>query len=148
MNIVPWKPFGELTTLRREIDDLWDRFFPEIPFEGRYVTHEWLPSIDMTETKDRLVVKAELPGLDAKDVEITLNEDVLTIRGEKKEEKEEKGEHRFFVERYWGEFERRIKLPTPVKSEKIDATFKKGILTINLPKSEEAREKEIKIKVH
>ena len=148
MNIVPWKPFGELTTLRREIDNLWDRFFPETPFEGRYVTHEWLPSIDLTETKDKLVVKAELPGLEAKDVELILNEDILTIRGEKKEEMEEKDEHRYYVERYSGEFERRIKLPAPVKTDKIDATFKKGILTISLPKSEEAKEKEIKITVH
>ena len=148
MNIVPWKPFGELTTLRKEMDSLWDRFFPETPFKERYLTHEWLPSIDLKETKDKLVVRAELPGLDTKDVDITLNEDVLTIRGEKKEEKEEKDEHRFFVERYCGSFERKIKLPTLVKTDKIDATFKNGILTINLPKSEEAKKKEIKIKVH
>jgi len=148
MNIVPWKPFGELRTLRREMDSLWDRFFPETPFHERYATHEWLPSIDLTETKDKLVVKAELPGLEAKDVELTLSEDILTIRGEKKEERETRDEHRFFVERYAGEFERKIKLPTPVKTGKIDATFDKGVLTINLPKSEEARKKEIKIEVH
>ena len=94
------------------------------------------------------MVKAELPGLEAKDVELTLTDDILTIRGEKKEEKEEKDEHRFFVERYCGTFERRIKLPTLVKTDMIDATFAKGILTINLPKSEEAKTKEIKIKVH
>ena len=148
MSIVPWKPIDELTTLRRDVDSLWDRFFPENPFLERHLTHEWLPSIDMTETKDRLVVKAELPGLEAKDVELTLTEDILTIRGEKKEEKEEKDEHHFFVERYCGSFERKIKLPTLVKTDKIDATFDKGILTINLPKSEEAKNKEIKIKVH
>jgi len=148
MNIVPWKPFDEMTTLRREIDTLWDRFFPEALFHERYGTHEWLPSVDLTETKDRLVIKAELPGLEAKDVELTLADNILTIRGEKKEEKEEKDEHRFFVERYCGTFERRIKLPTLVKTDKIDATFDKGILTINLPKSEEAKNREIKIKVH
>jgi len=148
MNIIPWKPFDELTTLRKEMDSLWDRFFPETPFHERLVTHEWLPTIDLTETKDKLVVKAELPGLEAKDVELTLTEDILTIRGEKKEEKKEKDEHRFFVERYYGSFERKIKLPTLVKTGEIDATFKKGILTISLPKSEEAKKKEIKIKVH
>jgi HSP20 family protein len=148
MNIVPWKPFNEMTTLRREMDSLWDRFFPEIPLRERYVTQEWLPSIDLTETKDKLVVKAELPGLEAKDVELTLTDDILTIRGEKKVEKEEKDEHRYYVESYHGEFERQIKLPTPVNTGKIDATFDKGILTINLPKSEEARKKEIKINVH
>ena len=148
MNIVPWKPFDELTTLRREMDSLWDRLFPERPFHERYATHEWLPSIDLKETKDKVVVKAELPGLEAKDVELTLTEDVLTIRGEKKEEKEEKDEHRFFVERYYGAFERRIKLPAPVKIEAINAAFERGVLTVTLPKSEEARKKEIKIKVH
>jgi HSP20 family protein len=148
MNIVPWKPFDELTTLRQEMDSLWDRFFPEKPFHERYVTHEWLPSIDLKETKDRLTVKAELPGLDAKDVELSLTEDILTIRGEKREEKEEKDEHHFFVECYTGTFERRIKLPAPVKTGKIEATFDRGVLTVNLPKSEEAGKKEIKIKVH
>ena len=148
MNIVPWKPFDELTTLRREMDSLWDRFFPETPFHERYVTHEWLPSIDLKETKDKLIVKAELPGLDTKDIELTLAEDILTIRGEKKEEKETKDEHHFFVERYAGAFERRVKLPTLVKTERVDATFDKGVLTINLPKSEEAKKKEIKINVH
>jgi HSP20 family protein len=148
MKIVPWKPINELTTLQKEMDSLWDRFFPETPFRERHVTHEWLPAVDLTETKDKLIVRAEIPGLEAKDVEITLTEDILTIKGEKKEEKEEKDEHRYFVERYYGVFERKIKLPTLVKTDKIDATFNKGILTVNLPKSEEAKKKEIKIKVH
>ena len=148
MNIVPWKPFDELTTLRREMDSIWDRFFTEPPFHERYVAHEWQPTIDLKDTKDKLILKAELPGLDVKDVELTLTDDILTIRGEKKEEKETKDEHLFFVESYIGAFERKIKLPTLVKTDKIDATFKKGVLTINLPKSEEAKKKEIKIKVH
>jgi HSP20 family protein len=132
MSIVPWKPIDELTTLRSEMDSLWDRFFPEKPFHERFTTYEWLPSIDLTETKDKLVVKAELPGLEANDVDLTITDDILTIKGEK----------------YAGTFERRIKLPTLVKKDKIDATFDKGVLTISLPKSEEAKKKEIKIKVH
>ena len=148
MDIVPWKPFTELTTLRRDLDSLWDRIFPEAPFFERYTTHEWLPTIDLTETKDKLVVKAELPGLEAKDVELTLTDDVLTIQGEKKEEKEEKDEHHFFVERYTGSFERQIRLPAHVKTGKVDAKFDKGVLTITLPKTEEAKKKAIKIKVH
>ena len=148
MSIVPWKPIDELTMMRRDLDSLRDRFFPEKLFHERFFIHKWLPSIDLTETKSKLVVKAELPGLEAKDVELTITDDILTIKGEKKEEKEEKDEHHFFVERYTGTFERRIKLPTPVKTGKVDASFEKGILTINLPKSEEARKKEIKIKVY
>ena len=148
MSIVPCKPIDELTRMRRDLDSLWDRFFPENFFHERHLTHGWMPTIDLKETKDKLVVKSELPGLEAKDVELTITDDILTIKGEKKEEKEEKDEHHFFVERYTGTFERRIKLPTPVKTGKVDATFEKGILTINLPKSEEARKKEIKSKVH
>ena len=130
------------------MDSLWDQFFPDKPFHERFLAHEWLPSIDLKENKNALIVKAELPGLEAKDVELTITEDILTIRGEKKEEKEEKDEHHFFVESYCGSFERKIKLPMLVKTDKIDATFDKGILTIKLPKSEEAKKKEIKIKVH
>jgi len=148
MSIVPWKPVDELTTLRREMDTLWDRFFPEKPTQERFLGHDWLPSIDLTETKDKYIVKAELPGLEAKDVDISITDDVLTIRGEKKEETETRDEHHFFVERHWGTFERQIKLPALVKTDKIDATFDKGILTISLPKTEEAKKKEIKIKVH
>ena len=148
MSIIPWKPVDELTTMRQDLDSLWDRFFPEKPFTEGYLTHEWLPSIDLTETKDNLLVKAELPGLEAKDVEVSLTDDILTIKGEKKEEKEEKNEHHFFVERYTGTFERRIKLPTLVKTNAIDAKFDRGVLTISLPKSEEGKKKAIKIKVH
>ena len=148
MSIVPWKPIDELTTMRRDLDSLWDRFSPGKNFHEGYLRHEWLPSIDLTETKDTLLVKAELPGLEAKDVELTLAEDILTIRGEKKGEKETKDEHHFFVERYAGTFERKVKLPALVKTDKVDATFDKGVLTINLPKSEEAKKKKIKINVH
>ncbi len=148
MNIVPWKPLDELTTLRREMDSILDRFFPERFFEKPYLGREWLPTIDLKETTDKLVIKAELPGLDVEDVELTLVDDILTIKGEKKEEKETKDEHSCFVERYSGTFERKIKLPALVRTDKIDATFAKGILTINMPKSEEAKKKEIKIKVH
>jgi HSP20 family protein len=148
MDIVPWKPFDELTTLRREMDSLWNRFFPEAPFFERYTTHEWLPTIDLTETKDKLLIKAELPGLEAKDVDLSISGDILTIRGEKKKEAETKDEHKYVVERYCGTFQRQIRLPAHIKTEKIDAEFDKGILTITLPKTEEARKKEIKIKVH
>lgn len=148
MNIVPWKPFDELTTLRLEMDSILNRFFPEIFFEKPYFSHEWLPTVDLKETKGMLVVKAELPGLDVEDVELTLVDDILSIRGEKQEEKETKDEHTCFVERYTGTFERKIRLPALVQTDKVDATFAKGILTINMPKSEEDKKKEIKIKVH
>ena len=148
MNIVPWKPFDELTTLHRDLDSLWDRFFPETPFFERYTTQEWLPTIDLTETKDKLLIKAELPGLEAKDVDLSITGDILIIRGEKKKEEETKDEHHYCVERYEGMFERQIRLPASVNTGKVDAKFDKGVLTITLPKTEEAKKKEIKIKVH
>ena len=108
---------------------------------------EWAPSVDVSETKDNFVVKAELPGLDAKDVNVSISGDMLTIKGEKKKEEEEKDEHHHYVERYYGSFQRTFQLPSSVKTDKIDATFDKGVLKVTLPKKPEAKKKEIEIKV-
>ena len=146
MELVPWRPFRGVSTLRREMDDLWSRFLGETPF-SRTFTEEWLPSADISETKDKLLIKAELPGLDAKDIDVSVSGDLLNIKGEKKKEEEEKDEHHHFVERYYGAFQRSFRLPVNIQSDKIDATFDKGILNISLPKSEEAKKKKIDIKV-
>jgi HSP20 family protein len=146
MDLVPWRPFGgELSSLRREMDRMWDRFFGEAPL-GRRIGEEWWPSVDVSETKDNLVVKAELPGLEAKDVDVSISGDVLTIKGEKKKEEEEKDEHHHYVERCYGSFQRSFRLPTNVKSDKIDASFEKGVLKVTLPKVEEAKKKKIEVK--
>ena len=92
-------------------------------------------------------MKAELPGIDPKDIDISLNEGVLTIKGEKRQEREEKEEGYHLVERSYGSFTRSIRLPREVQSDKINASYKNGVLRITLPKSEEAKKKEIKIKV-
>ena len=110
-------------------------------------TEEWLPSVDILETKKNFIVKAELPGLDAKDVSVNLSGDLLTIKGEKKKEEEEKDEHHHFIERYSGSFQRSFQLPTAVKGDKVEAAFDKGILKVTVPKAEEAEKKEIEIKV-
>lgn len=147
MELVPWRPFGrELGTLRREMDDLWSRFFGERPF-ARRLTEEWSPSVDLSETKDNFTVKAELPGMEAKDIDVSLSGDVLTIKGEKKKEQEEKDEHHHYVERYYGSFQRSFQLPTSVQADKVEASFDKGVLKVILPKAEEAKKKEIEIKV-
>ena len=145
MELVPWRLGGSLGPFRKEMDRMWDEFFRETPFTRRLT--EWTPSIDMSETKDNFVVKAELPGVDQKDVNVTISGDILTIKGEKKQETEEKDEHRHYVERFYGSFQRSFQLPSNVKTEKIDATFDKGVLKIMLPKTEEAKKKEIEIKV-
>ncbi len=145
-DLTPWRPFRELTTLRDEMDKLWNRFFGEWP-SAELFRGEWAPSLDVSETKENIVVKAEIPGMDTKDIDISLANDVLTIKGEKKQEKEEKEENYHRVERSYGTFTRSIRLPVDVESNKIKATHKNGVLKITLPKSEKAKAKEIKIKV-
>lgn len=146
MELTPWRPFGELSPFRKEMDRLWNRFLGETPF-ARTFTEMWSPSVDISETKDDFVVKAELPGLEAKDVNVSISGDVLTIKGEKKAEEEEKDEHYHCVERYAGSFQRVFQLPSGVKADKIEANFDKGVLKVTLPKVEEAQKKEIEVKV-
>jgi HSP20 family protein len=148
-----WKPFRELAPfkeferMRRDMDRLWDSFFEGGLRRGTEGEGEWLPSLDVAETKNELVVKAEVPGMEPKDIDISLSDGVLTIKGEKKQEKEEKEADYHLVERSYGAFTRLVRLPKEVQSEKISASYKDGILKVTLPKSEEAKKKEIKIKV-
>jgi len=144
--LTPLRPFRELTTLRDEMDKIWERFFGEMPTVEPF-PREWTPFLDVSETKNNIVVKAEAPGIDPKDIDISLTGDVLTIKGEKRQEKEEKDENYHRVERSYGVFARSVRLPLEVQSDKIEASYKNGILKITLPKSEEAKKKEIKITV-
>jgi HSP20 family protein len=142
-----WRPFRELERMRREMDRLWDSFFEGKPSRKVEEVGEWLPTLDVSETKNDLVVRAEIPGIDPKDIDISLTNDILTIKGERKQEKEEKEENYHLIERNYGSFTRTIRLPREVQSERISASYKNGILKVTLPKSEEAKKKEIKIKV-
>ncbi len=99
MDLVPWKPFGGLNPFRGEMDSLWDKFFRERSLV-RAFGEEWSPSVDISETEDKLLIKAELPGLEAKDVNVSISGDLLTIKGEKKKEKEEKDEQHHYIEGY------------------------------------------------
>lgn len=147
--LTTWRPFRELAPfkeferVRREMDRLWDSFL-EGGLRKRGEEGEWLPSLDVAETKNELVVKAEVPGMDPKDIDISLSDGVLTIKGEKRQEKEA---DYHVVERSYGSFMRSVQLPKEVQSDKISASYKNGILRITLPKSEEAKKKEVKIKV-
>jgi HSP20 family protein len=148
-----WRPFGELSPLRdfervrRDMDRLWNSFFEGGLRRRGEEPGEWFPSLDVSETKNNIVIKTEVPGLDPKDIDISLNEGVLTIKGEKKQEKEEKEENYYLIERSFGSFSRSIRLPGDVQGDKISASCKNGVLKVTLPKSEEAKKKEIKIKV-
>jgi HSP20 family protein len=141
-------PFKDVEKARSEMDRLLDTFLFGRPQRRDFWEEvEWLPAVDMAETKDGIVVDAEIPGMDPKEFDISLSEGTLTIRGEKKQEKEENEENYHLVERKYGTFTRSIPLPQAVESDKISASYKEGILKITLPKSEEAKKKEIKIKV-
>jgi HSP20 family protein len=146
MELIPWRPFGELSSIRREMDRMWNRVFGETPL-ARTFAAEWSPRVDLVDTKDSFIVKAELPGLDAKDVDVSISGNVMTIKGEKKKEAEEKDEHHHHVERYYGSFQRSLQLPVNVITDKIEASFDKGVLKVTLPKTEESKKKEIEIKV-
>lgn len=147
MDLVPWKPFrDELASMRKEMERLWDRFFGETRLAKPFL-EGWQPSADLTETKDSIVVKAELPGMEPEDIDVTVSGDILTIKGEKEKKEEKKDEKQHYTERYHGYFERSFRLPAEIQPDKVDAAFVKGILTITLPKTAEAKKKEIKVKV-
>lgn len=136
--------FGERTRLPStpsiDIDRLFDDFFRDFslsPFGQSWGGFN--PCIDVTESDQEYKVSAELPGLDDNDIKVTLANDVLTISGEKKKEIEDKGQNYYRMEHSYGSFQRSIPLPPDIETDKIDATFKKGVLTISLPKSAEVQ---------
>ncbi len=144
------KSEGEVQSFRKEVEDLFETFFsgfPVRPFEGLRRS-EWRPQVDVTETDEVVTVKAEIPGMEAKDIEVSLSGNMLTIQGEKKQEKEEKNESYHRVERSYGKFRRDIELPAEVVAEKISATHKNGILKIQLPKSAREKKEEVKVKIN
>ena len=144
--LAKWTPFHEVSRLRDEMDRLWEDFFEPGRRGLRPKTEEWIPAVDIQDTADKVTVKVEIPGMEAKDIEISLSGDILTIKGEKKGEKEEKGKNFYLVERSSGSFFRSLRLPTMVEGEKIEASYKQGVLTITCPKKEEVKPKQIPIK--
>jgi HSP20 family protein len=135
-----------MTTFRRDMDRAFDRFFEGWPFRLADGGRAWAPSVDISETAKRVVVKAEVPGMDAKDIEITITGDILTIRGERKQEKEEKEENFHRIERSYGTFSRSIRLPAEVETDKVDATYRDGVLKIAMSKTKKASQKKIEVK--
>ncbi len=140
------EPFREVSRLRREMDRLWEDFFGAGPRALRPWGEEWVPAVDVAEAADKVTVKAEVPGLDPKEIDISLVGDLLTIKGEKKSEREEKKENYHLVERSYGSFSRAIRLPAAVDADKIEARYDKGVLTVTCPKKEGVKPKAIEIK--
>ncbi len=144
LELAPWRPMRELTTLRREMDRLWEDFFGRrelLADEGG-----WVPAVDVSEDKENVTVRAELPGIDPKEVEISLSGDTLNIRGEKRQRTEKKGENFHRIETRWGRFSRSIRIPVPVDPDKIEARYHNGVLIVTMPKKEEVRPRQIEIK--
>lgn len=152
-----WRP---LETLRREVDRLFEDFdhdfwrapfrrsaFDSEPFWRRELALSAAPAVDIVEKDKAFEVTAELPGMEEKDIEVKLANGDLTIKGQKQEEKEEKKKDYYLHERRFGSFERRFRVPDSVDVEKIEASFRKGVLTVTLPKKPEAQKPEKKIEV-
>ncbi len=144
LELAPWRPMKEISTLRREMDRLWEDFFGRRDILAEEAT--WVPAIDVSEDKENVLVRAELPGLEPKDVEISLSGDLLTIKGEKRQREEKKEENFHRIETRWGRFSRAVRIPVPVEAEKAEAKFENGVLTIRMPKKEEVKPKQIEIK--
>jgi HSP20 family protein len=132
--------------LKREMDRLFDRFFEPDRGEFPATFGEWAPSLDVSETKDAIVVKVEIPGMEPKDIQVTMQENVLTIKGEKKQEKEEKDERHHRIERSYGAFARSVRMPVGVDDSKVDAKFRNGLLTVTLPKTPAAKGTTVPVK--
>lgn len=161
MNLIPWRQKRENGTelersehsrasFRKEMDNLFDRFLRDpwgiadsetsgLPLSG-------MPRTDLADSENEVIVTMELPGVDPKDLDINLAGDLLTVRGERKDEKKEKRKNYHYVERQQGSFHRTVRLPSTVDPSKIDATFKNGVLSVSIAKHPEAKPKQITVR--
>ena len=143
------RPLDSMTSLRR-LNSVLDEAFNSWPFqsgENGALTSSWIPACDVFEDKDAVKIVAEVPGVRPEDVKISLENNLLTIRGEKQQQAEEKSERVHRYERSYGTFERTFSLPTTVDADRIAANYEHGILTVSIPKAERARPREIPVKV-
>ena len=144
-NLIRWEPAREMMTLREAMDRLFDDAFTR-PLSLRDGWSASAPAIDMYQTNDEIIVKAAVPGMKADDVQINVTGELLTIKGEMKEQEEKKEKAWHIREQRWGSFERSVALPTVVVADKAKAEFENGILTVTLPKAEEVEPKTITVK--
>ncbi len=132
-----WPGFGRLTNLQDELDRLF-----ESPLTG------WAPALEVHEDKDNFTIRVEVPGLKREDIAVSLQDDALVISGERKEEKIHEGTEVHRQERFYGKFQRALTLPAPVAADKVKAAYQDGVLTVTLPKAEEAKPKQIDVSVN
>jgi HSP20 family protein len=142
-----WPSLDRLSNLRSELDNLFDSpFFLSMPMRQSQLFNGWTPAIDLYQTNDDVVALVELPGMRKEDIELSLQDGMLTISGERKSETQS-GDKQQRSERFVGKFRRSISMPTRVDANKVSATYKDGILTVTLPKTEEVKPKQIQVNV-
>ena len=141
-----WSPFQQLNRLRNEIDRLFGSSTGELT-GGPDIFDQWAPSVDMYDDKDKVTISAELPGMKKEDIDISVTGNTLSITGERKHEETKETGETYRSERYFGRFHRTVTLPHAVDASQVQATYKDGVLNISLPKTEEAKRKQIEVKV-
>jgi len=147
MTLIRWKPVRSLDNIQDEVGRVFDSFFDSGRFAHANAGSGWEPDVDIVEDKDMVSVKVDLPGIEKDDIKVSVEENILTIKGERKSEKEEQDKNYHRVERIYGSFCRSFSLPSMVDSQSIKANYKNGVLSIDLPKAEEVKPKEIPINV-
>lgn len=141
-------PFSELENIQKQMNQLFDFSLSRNPTgDTTLLGGQWSPAIDVYDSKDNLLIKADLPGLTKDEIEVSIQENHLVLKGEKKKDTEIKEEHYFKTERFYGSFFRTIPLPAAIDAGKVDAKYQDGVLTLTLPKKEEAKPKQISINV-
>jgi HSP20 family protein len=146
MAIVRWEPFRELSTIQSEMNRLFNSAFDApTPGDGGSTLRRWMPPMDLVETEDDFVLRADLPGMSEDDVKVEFEDGTLTISGERKSEHETKNEGYYRVERAYGSFSRSLTLPRGVDPERVTARFDKGVLEVRVPKPEERKPRRIEI---
>jgi len=147
MRLVRWRPHAGIAPLHDEFERMFDSFFGVDRRRSDLQTFDWVPRVNVEELEDRFEITAEIPGMAKEEIGIDLQENVLTIKGEKKYEKEEKDRNYHICERSHGTFQRAFTLPENVNADGIEAEYEGGVLKIALPKTEPVKPKEIKVKV-
>jgi len=147
MAIVRWDPFRELEDMNSRLNRLFSVRTSRQPEDEESMFAEWSPAVDVQETDQEYLIKADLPEVKKDDVKVELQDGVLTVEGERKQEKEEKGKRFHKIERSYGRFVRRFAVPTEIDGTKVQAEFKEGVLSVHLPKSAKAVPKAIEVKV-
>ena len=146
MTLAKWSPIRDLLAIQEEMNKLFDERVDRF-VDGDIQTRMWEPLVDIYEEDDKFVIKAEIPGVKKEDIDIQIENNILTIKGERKIEKETKKENFHRAERYYGSFQRSFTLPGIVAQEKIKAKLDNGVLTIEIPKKEEVKPKKIAIDI-